>query len=40
MGMVGGVKPSAPVKGRGYERRNLRLPVTIESALELSLIHI
>ena len=22
------------VKGRGYERRNLRLPVTIESALE------
>lgn len=34
MGMVGNVKPSAPVKGRGYERRNLRLPVTIESALE------
>ena len=34
MGMVGDVKPSAPVKGRGYERRNLRLPVTIESALE------
>ena len=34
MGMVGGVKPGAPVKGRGYERRNLRLPVTIESALE------
>ena len=34
MGMVGGVRPGAPVKGRGYERRNLRLPVTIESALE------
>lgn len=34
MGMVRGIEPSAPVKGRGYERRNLRLPVTIESALE------
>ena len=34
IGMVEGLKPSAPVKGRGYERRNLRLPVTIESALE------
>ncbi|TXH94024.1 MAG: glutamine synthetase [Pseudomonas sp.] len=34
IGMVEEVKPSAPVKGRGYERRNLRLPVTIESALE------
>lgn len=34
IGMVEGNRPSAPVKGRGYERRNLRLPVTIESALE------
>ena len=34
MGMVAGIEASAPVKGRGYERRNLRLPVTIESALE------
>ncbi|TBU96948.1 glutamine synthetase family protein [Phytopseudomonas dryadis] len=34
IGMVEGITPSAPVKGRGYERRNLRLPVTIESALE------
>jgi glutamine synthetase len=34
IGMVEGLKPNAPVKGRGYERRNLRLPVTIESALE------
>jgi glutamine synthetase len=34
MGMVGDIKPSAPVKGRAYERRNLRLPITIEHALE------
>jgi glutamine synthetase len=34
IGMVEEIKPGAPVKGRGYERRNLRLPVTIESALE------
>ena len=34
MGMVGDFKPSAPVKGRAYERRNLRLPITIEHALE------
>ncbi len=34
MGMVEGINPSAPVKGRGYERRNLRLPLTIEHALE------
>lgn len=34
MGMVEDVKPSAPVKGRAYERRNLRLPITIEHALE------
>jgi glutamine synthetase len=34
MGMVGGLQPSAPVQGRGYERRNLRLPITIEHALE------
>ncbi len=27
-------QPSAPVVGRGYERRNLRLPLTIEDALE------
>ncbi|WP_448683454.1 glutamine synthetase family protein [Pseudomonas nicosulfuronedens] len=34
IGMVEGFKPSAQVKGRGYERRNLRLPLTIEAALE------
>ncbi|MGH8467263.1 MAG: glutamine synthetase, partial [Pseudomonas sp.] len=34
IGMVEGIKPSAPVQGRGYERRNLRLPLTIEDALE------
>ncbi|MWV10657.1 glutamine synthetase [Pseudomonas sp. R-28-1W-6] len=34
IGMLEGIQPSAPVKGRGYERRNLALPVTIESALE------
>ena len=32
--MVEKISPSAPVKGRGYERRNLRLPLTIEDALE------
>ncbi|WP_172150661.1 MULTISPECIES: glutamine synthetase family protein [Pseudomonas] len=34
MGMVEQLEPGAPVKGRGYERRNLRLPITIEHALE------
>lgn len=34
IGMTEAVAPSAPVKGRGYERRNLRLPITIEAALE------
>ena len=34
IGMVEGINPSAPVVGRGYERRNLRLPLTIEDALE------
>jgi glutamine synthetase len=34
IGMVDGLKPGAPVKGRGYERRNLRLPLTLEDALE------
>ncbi len=34
IGMIEGIRPSAPVKGRGYERRNLRLPLTIEDALE------
>ena len=34
IGMVEGHNPSAPVVGRGYERRNLRLPLTIEDALE------
>ncbi|MCW8274602.1 glutamine synthetase [Pseudomonas sp. PCH199] len=34
VGMVEGLNPSAPVVGRGYERRNLRLPLTIEDALE------
>jgi glutamine synthetase len=27
------VQPSAAVEGRAYERRNLRLPITIEEAL-------
>lgn len=34
IGMVEGINPSPPVKGRGYERRNLRLPLTLEAALE------
>jgi len=34
IGMVEGIEASAPVQGRGYERRNLRLPLTIEDALE------
>lgn len=34
IGMVEHINPSEPVKGRGYERRNLRLPLTIEDALE------
>ena len=34
IGMVEQLPPSQPVKGRGYERRNLRLPLTLEAALE------
>ena len=34
IGMVEGIEASAPVQGRDYERRNLRLPLTIEDALE------
>ncbi|MCY1181606.1 Gamma-glutamylputrescine synthetase PuuA [compost metagenome] len=34
IGMIEGIKPSAQVRGRAYERRNLRLPLTIEAALE------
>ena len=34
IGMVEGIEPSAPVKGRGYERRNLRLSLNLEAALE------
>jgi len=34
IGMVEELNPSPPVKGRGYERRNLRLPLTLEAALE------
>lgn len=34
IGMVEGLRPTQPVSGRAYERRNLRLPLTIESALE------
>ncbi|QHA82031.1 glutamine synthetase [Pseudomonas mediterranea] len=33
-GMVEGIKPGNPVSGRGYERRNLRLPLTLDEALE------
>ncbi|MBE0506282.1 MAG: glutamine synthetase [Marinospirillum sp.] len=34
LGMVEKVQPSAPVQGRAYERRNLRLPFALEAALE------
>jgi len=34
LGMVEQLDPSAPVQGRAYERRNLRLPITIEDALQ------
>jgi len=34
IGMVEGLSPSAPVEGRAYERRNLRLPLTLEAATE------
>ena len=34
LGMIKKIEPSAPVEGRAYERRNLRLPFSLESALE------
>jgi len=34
MGMIDKINPSKPIKGRSYERRNLRLPLTLEAALE------
>ncbi|AUA33362.1 glutamine synthetase [Pseudomonas sp. SGAir0191] len=34
LGMTEKCSPSAPVEGRAYERRNLRLPITIEDALQ------
>lgn len=34
IGMQEGLHPSPPVKGRAYERRNLRLPLNLEAALE------
>jgi len=34
VGMVDEIKPGKPVTGRGYEERNMRLPVTLEAALE------
>ena len=34
LGMVNHIEPTAPVQGRAYERRNLRLPFSLESALE------
>lgn len=34
LGMIEGREPSPAVVGRGYERRNLRLPLTLEDALE------
>ncbi|MES3708664.1 glutamine synthetase family protein [Pseudomonas putida] len=34
LGMVQKIEPSAAVQGRAYERRNLRLPITIEDALQ------
>ena len=33
LGMIEKIEPSAPVEGRAYERRNLRLPFTLEDAL-------
>ena len=33
LGMIEHIEPSAPVEGRAYERRNLRLPFTLEDAL-------
>jgi glutamine synthetase len=33
LGMVEQIEPSAAVEGRAYERRNLRLPFTLEDAL-------
>jgi len=35
LGMVQRVDPTPPTQGRAYERRNLRLPNTLEDALEL-----
>lgn len=34
LGMIQKLNPSAPVQGRAFERRNLRLPFTLEQALE------
>jgi len=34
LGMIRAITPSAAAQGRAYERRNLRLPLTIEAALE------
>ena len=34
LGMINKIEPTAPVEGRAYERRNLRLPFSLESALE------
>lgn len=34
LGMIEQINPSAAVQGRAYERRNLRLPITIEDALQ------
>src|SRR5690606_29304562 len=34
IGMVESIEPSPPVEGRAYQRRNLRLPLTLEAALE------
>ena len=33
LGMIEQIEPSVPVEGRAYERRNLRLPFTLEDAL-------
>ncbi|MBS98376.1 MAG: glutamine synthetase [Oceanospirillaceae bacterium] len=34
IGMIEGLTPTAPVEGRAYERRSLRLPLTLEAANE------
>ncbi|WP_432698057.1 glutamine synthetase family protein [Marinobacterium sp. YM272] len=34
LGMIENLRPTAPIDGRAYDRDNLRLPVTLEAAIE------